>query len=182
MFFGHFFFWGGRGWKDMFFVAFFFRGGGWRKRVDGIDCWFYMLQPKRWLICYIWEVSQAVFRLLDKSSHAQKTYIYNSELLKPPQAISFNYCLTETTTRGDMICFGCIMYIIAYYNYSDYVSHHMTESSRAWVMVFPGLIHLHLFSQPVTGFHQKWFLLWRLEMDPETRNNLRKTTPVKKDS
>ena len=90
---------GGEGVKGYVFACHFFWGGGWRKRVDGIDCWFYMLHTKRWLIFYVWEVSQAVFRLLDKSSHAQKTYIYNSELLKPPQAISFSYCLTETTTH-----------------------------------------------------------------------------------
>ena len=45
---GHFL--GGRGWKGMFLLAIFFGGGGWRKRVDGIDCWFYMLHTKRWLL------------------------------------------------------------------------------------------------------------------------------------
>ena len=53
-------------------------------------------------------------------------------------------------------------------------------------MVFPGLIHLHLFSQPVRlchGFPPEMIsVLAVFEMDPETRNNLRKTTPVKKDS
>ena len=88
MFFGHFF--GGEG--GVKGCHFFLGGGRLKKRwmgliVDFICCTlkgdFYIL------LFYIWEVSQAVFRLLDKSSNAQKTYIY-SELLKPPQAISFN--------------------------------------------------------------------------------------------
>ena len=86
----------------MFLLAIFFWGGRLKKRWMGLIVDFICCTLKGdFYIClfYIWEVSQAVFRLLDKSSHAQKTYIYSSELLKPPQAISFNYCLTETTTH-----------------------------------------------------------------------------------